>query len=95
MGAEDIRTDEAADRCRSDGKHGMPGVWSLDHTVRWGQPDRLIGTAKCGPACLVVWDSWLAEAFSVSHGDPIVCRASPAACWCAPRAYQISNSRQA
>jgi hypothetical protein len=26
-----------------------------------GNPDRPTGTAWCGPACQVVWDSWLAE----------------------------------
>ena len=36
-----------------------------------GNPDRLIGTARCGPACRVVWDPWLVELGSVSHGDPI------------------------
>ena len=29
------------------------------------------GTAAGGPARTVVWDPWLAESPSVSHGDPI------------------------
>ena len=31
----------------------------------------LIGTAGYGPVRPVVWDLWLAERCSVSHGDPI------------------------
>jgi hypothetical protein len=60
--ADDIRMDEAADKRRADGKHGMLGASSSDYAVRWGEnPDRLTGPAWCGPACQVVWDSWLAE----------------------------------
>jgi len=54
-----------------DGKHGVSGMRSSGRIVRWGQPDRPAGTAVCGPACTVVWDPWLAELPSVSHGDPI------------------------
>jgi hypothetical protein len=31
----------------------------------------LAGTARYGPVRRVVWDPWLAERGSVSHGDPI------------------------
>ena len=40
------------------------GVWGVVFGLRrtvGGNPDRLTGTAWCGPACQVVWDSWLAE----------------------------------
>ena len=52
-----------------DGKHGVPGVQSLCCIVRRGKPDRLIGTAKCGPACTVMWEPRLI--LTVSRGDPI------------------------
>ncbi len=53
------------------GSMGCLGCGFMPHRAMGGNPDRLIGTAKCGPACLVVWDLWLAEVSSVSHGDPI------------------------
>ena len=39
--------------------------------VFMGNRGHLAGTARCGPARRVVWDPWLAEYPSVSHGDPI------------------------
>jgi hypothetical protein len=59
---------------RHDGKHGMaqwdPLAGSLFTTAQAIRLFRgLIGTARCGPACRVVWDPGLAV--SVSLGTPI------------------------
>ncbi len=44
-GAEDTRMDEAARKCRFDGKHGVLGERFSDRAVRCHNRDRLIGTA--------------------------------------------------
>ena len=36
-----------------------------------GETPTLAGTAQYGPVRRVVWDPWLIEQPSVSHGDPI------------------------
>ena len=35
IGTDDTRMGEETDERRSVGKHGVPGVWSSDHAVRW------------------------------------------------------------
>ena len=54
------------------------GTWSPRHESNLDRPSLraespgLIGTAGYGAVCPVVWDPWLAEHPSVSHGDPIL-----------------------
>lgn len=62
IGTVDARRSEASDACRSDGKHGMPGAGPSDSAVRFGFfPNRLTGTAGCGPACPVVRELGMAR----------------------------------